>query len=71
MSYGIRVFYKEFRLSYMEARRTAKLFKWAQAKRRTELQELVCQKSPSGAIAAFPRELLAIVATFLWSSYAE
>jgi hypothetical protein len=68
MSYGIRVFHKEFGLSWMKARQAAKLFKGAQVKWPTELQELVRQKSPSGAIVAFPKELAAIVAEFVTSS---
>ena len=68
MSYGIRVFRKEFGLSWMKARRAAKLFNGAPAKWPAELQALVRQKSPSGAIVAFPKDLAVIVADFVRSS---
>jgi hypothetical protein len=68
MSYGIRVFRKEFGLSWMKARRAAKLFKGAPAKWPPELQKLVRQKSPSGAITSFPMDLAKLIAEFVSSS---
>ncbi len=68
MSYGIRVFRTEFSLSWMKARQAAKLFKGAPAKWPPELQKIVRQKSPSGAITSFPRDLARIIAEFVSSS---
>lgn len=68
MGYGIRVFRKEFNLSWMKARQAAKLFKQAPAQWPPELQKMVRQKSPSGAIVAFPRDLARVIAEFVSAS---
>jgi hypothetical protein len=65
MSYGIRVFRNEYGLSWMKARRAAKLFKSSQSKWPPELQQIVKSKSPSGAIRSFPQDLAKIVAEFV------
>lgn len=65
MSYGIRVFRSEFGLSWMKARRAAKLFKGPQSKWPLELQQIVRSKSPSGAIKAYPQDLAKLVAEFV------
>ena len=65
MSYGIRVFRTEFGLSWMKARRAAKLFKASEAKWPPELQQIVKLKSPSGAIRSYPQDLAKVVAEFV------
>jgi hypothetical protein len=65
MSYGIRVFRNEFGLSWMKARRAAKLFKGTQSKWPPELQQMVKLKSPSGAIRSYPQDLAKLVAEFV------
>ena len=65
MSYGIRVFRSEFGLSWMKARRAAKLFKASESKWPPVLQQMVKSKSPSGAIRSYPQDLAKLVAEFV------
>jgi hypothetical protein len=70
MAYGIRVFRNEFGLSWRKARRAAKLFSSTPAKWPPELQQVVRQKSPSGAITSFPKDLALLIADFVRSTEA-
>ncbi len=65
MSFGIRVFRSEYGLSWMQARRAARLFREAPAKWPPELQKLIHQKSPSGTITAYPKDLAVVIAEFV------
>jgi len=65
MGFGIRVFRNDYGLSWRKARLAAKLFKLAPAKWPPALQEIVRQKSPSGAITSYPNDLARIIADFV------